>query len=48
MRIFITEIVKKNEIEYGFYEGLKISALSWEDAEKQAAEQGAIGVGELT
>lgn len=36
----MTEIVRKSEIEYGFYEGSKINALSWEDAKKQAERQG--------
>lgn len=47
MKTFITEVVRKNEKEYGFYEGPKISALSWEDAEKQAVQQGANLLGEL-
>lgn len=47
MKVYITEIIKKNEEEYGFYEGPRINALSWEDAEKQASKQGVNLVGEL-
>jgi hypothetical protein len=47
MNTFITEIIKKNEKEYGFYEGPKISASNWEEAEKLAQKQGAILVGQL-
>ena len=47
MRTFVTEVIRKTEAEYGFYEGPEISALSWEDAQRQATEQGAVVIGEL-
>lgn len=43
MKVYITKVVKED----GEYAGPKISALSWKGAEKQAAKQGAILVGEL-
>ena len=47
MGIYITEIVKKNEKQYGFYEGPKINASSWEDAINKAERQGVTLIGEL-
>lgn len=47
MKTFITEEVRKNEKEYGFYEGPKINALSWENAKKETQKQGVTLIGEL-
>ena len=43
MATFITEVEKNGEK----YAGPEINALSWEDAENQAQEQGVVLVGEL-
>jgi len=47
MKTYITEVVKRNETKYGFFEGPKISASSWAEPEKLARAQGAFLVGEL-
>lgn len=47
MKTYITEVLKKTETEYGFYEGPKINALCWDDAAKVANEQGVTLVGKL-
>lgn len=47
MKTYITEVIKKNETEYGFYEGPKTSASSWNEAERAAQGQGAALLGEL-
>jgi hypothetical protein len=43
LKTYITEIVKKGRK----YAGQRIRASSWKNAEKQAAKQGTILVGEL-
>ena len=44
---YITEIVKRTEKEYGFFEGPQIMASSWQDAERQAREKGVTLIGQL-
>jgi hypothetical protein len=45
--MYITEIIKKNATEYGFYVGPRIEAASWTEAEKKAQELGVELIGEL-
>jgi hypothetical protein len=45
--MYITEIIKKNEKEYGFYVGPGIEASSWAEAEDKAQELGVELIGEL-
>jgi len=47
MKKYITEIVRRNEKEYGFFVGPRISATSWAEANQLAQEQVAILVGEV-
>lgn len=44
MKTFITSVIKTEEVEY---EGPKINASSWENAERQAQEQGVNLIGAL-
>jgi len=47
MQTYITEKIVREPKRYGLFAGPEIQALNWENAEKQAKEQGLILVGKV-